>query len=179
MPEASCATVRAVTFDCWGTLIRDRDPAAATARRTEAISRLLGLDHDAADRLLQDAWDRHMDAWRRVSTFGPGRMAAYCVEQAGAGDEHVLDELTQAFEEATVSIGVDAVEGSVPTLEALAGAGIRRALVCDTGITPGRVVRHMLDALGIGEHLEVFGFSDEVGVPKPDPGLFAKVLAEL
>src|SRR5207244_11707492 len=52
-------------------------------------------------------------------------------------------------------------------------------LVCDTGITPGRVVRRMLEELGVATHVEVFGFSDEVGVPKPDPGIFAKVLADL
>ena len=37
----------------------------------------------------------------------------------------------------------------------------------------------MLEDLGLEPHLEFLAFSDEVGVPKPDPAIFAKALAEL
>ena len=47
--------VRAVTFDCWGTLIRDRDMAAATALREAAIRRLLGVDEEQARALIREA----------------------------------------------------------------------------------------------------------------------------
>jgi putative hydrolase of the HAD superfamily len=171
--------VRAVTFDCWATLIRDRDWDAATERRAAAITRLLGVDATRARALLQEAWERHHDAWREVSTFGPGRMAAYCAEASGVDDEEVLAELTAEFEEATLATGVDSVEGARDTLRLMQEAGVRRALVCDTGMTPGRVVRWMLGDAGLLPHLEVLCFSDEVGVPKPDPGIFAKALAEL
>ena len=172
--------VRAVTFDCWGTLIRDRDMQAAMARREEAITRLLGVDAPRAKALLEEAWDRHHDAWTSVATFGPGRMAAYCVEQSGdPGDERTLAELTLEFEEATLETGVDATHGAGETLRTLEVAGIRRALVCDTGMTPGRVVRAMLRQLELEPHLEFLAFSDEVGVPKPNPEIFAKALAEL
>jgi putative hydrolase of the HAD superfamily len=106
-------------------------------------------------------------------------MAAYCAEQAGLGDLETLAELTAEFEEATLATGVEAVDGAAQTLRALEAAGIRRGLVCDTGMTPGRVVRWILADLGLAPHLEVMCFSDEVGVPKPDPGIFAKALAEL
>jgi HAD superfamily hydrolase (TIGR01549 family) len=174
------ADVRAVTFDCWGTLIRDRDMDAATARREAAIRRLLGVDEQRATALLEEAWDRHRDAWRSVATFGPGRMATYCVETAGdPSDEATLAELTLEFEEATLETGVDATPGAEETLEKLAAAGVRRALVCDTGMTPGRVARRMLEELGLEHRLEFLAFSDEVGVPKPDGAIFAKALAEL
>ena len=133
--------VRAVTFDCWGTLIRDRDMTAATALREAAIRRLLGVDEERATALLKDAWDRHHDAWTSVGTFGPGRMAAYCVGAAGDPDDRAtLTDLTREFEEATLETGVDATPGARKTLARLEAAGIRRALVCDTGMTPGRVV---------------------------------------
>jgi FMN phosphatase YigB (HAD superfamily) len=172
--------VRAVTFDCWGTLIRDRDTVAATALREAAIHRLLGVDAERATALLREAWDRHHEAWTNIGMFGPGRMAAHCVEAAGdPADEETLAELTLEFEEATLETGVDATPGAREALARLEAAGIRRALVCDTGMTPGRVVRTMLDGLGIESHLEFLAFSDEVGVPKPDPAIFAKALAEL
>jgi putative hydrolase of the HAD superfamily len=179
MAEPTFLGIRAVTFDCWATLIRDRDLAAATLLREQAITRLLSVDEARAKALLGEAWDRHHDAWKQVGTFGPGRMAVYCVEQLGIDDADLLAELTAEFEEATLATGVDAVEGAKETLQALQEAGIRRGLVCDTGMTPGRVVRWMLGDTGLVPFLEVLCFSDEVGVPKPDPGIFAKALAEL
>ena len=62
-----------------------------------------------------------------------------------------------------------ALEGAVDTLQLLRAAGIRTALVCDAGFTPGRIVRDFLDEHGLLEHLEFCAFSNEVGVPKPDP----------
>ncbi len=75
--------------------------------------------------------------------------------------------------------GVDAVEGAIDTLNALKEANIRLGLVCDTGFTPGRVVRGLLEDNGLLEYLEVLCFSDEVGVPKPGSEIFDKALAEL
>ena len=71
------------------------------------------------------------------------------------------------------------LEGARATLERLRERGIRRALVCDTGFSPGRVVRHLLDRNGLLELLEVQIFSDEAGVPKPHPSLFRAALEPL
>jgi len=50
-------------------------------------------------------------------------------------------------------------------------------VVCDTGLTPGRVVRRHLERVGLLSLLDVHVFSDEVGVPKPDPRVFRAALA--
>jgi FMN phosphatase YigB (HAD superfamily) len=171
--------VRAVTYDCWGTLLRDRDWEGAMSMRLSALRRYVDLDDAAATSLLAEAWARHDDAWKQVETFGPGRMAAYCLESQGISDDDRIASLTREFEEASIAAGVDAVDGAKETLGALAAAGIRRGLVCDTGFTPGRVVRRLLDEAGLLEHLEVLCFSDEVGVPKPGNDIFAKAVAEL
>ena len=171
--------IRAVTYDCWGTLLKDRDWEGAYKIRVSALSRSLGIDEEDAKGLIDDAWARHDDAWKQVETFGPGRMAAYCLEMRGVFDDDRIAELTRQFEEASIQCGVDAVEGARETLAALQTAGLGRALVCDTGFTPGRVVRQFLDDNGLLEYLDVLCFSDEVGVPKPGPDIFAKALAEL
>lgn len=171
--------IRAVTYDCWGTLIKDRDYEGAMTRRAGALSDLLGLDRAEADALLREAWSRHDQAWKQVETFGPGRMAAYCLEARGVSDDGAMGKLTRAFEEASLEVGVVAVDGAHETLAALEKGGIRRGLVCDTGFTPARVVRRLLDDLELSDHLETLCFSDEVGVPKPGNEIFAKALAEL
>jgi FMN phosphatase YigB (HAD superfamily) len=171
--------IRAVTYDCWGTLLQDRDWEGAMHKRIGALSRFLHLDTEEATALLKEAWLKHEEAWKQVAAFGPGRMAAYCLESKGISDDASLEELTREFEEATIEYGVDPVEGAAETLTALDHAGIRRALVCDTGMTPGRVVRQLLDQAHLLEYLEVLCFSDEVGEPKPGNKIFEKALAGL
>src|SRR5918996_4303539 len=116
--------IRAVTYDCWGTLLKDRDWEGAMESRAGALGRLVGMTHDDARALLAEAWARHDDAWKQVETFGPGRMAAYCLERKGVTDDEVLGALTREFEEASLSFGVDAVEGAADALEALRAADI-------------------------------------------------------
>ena len=171
--------IRAVTYDCWGTLLKDRDWEGAWKKRLGALSRSLGIEESEADILLKEAWSKHDEAWKQVETFGPGRMAAYCLEARGIFDDDRITDLTREFEEASVEVGVEAVEGAADTMAALRDANIKMALVCDTGLSPGRVVRQMLEDCGLADYLEVFCFSDEVGVPKPGNEIFEKALAGL
>ncbi|MBA2273879.1 MAG: HAD family hydrolase [Actinobacteria bacterium] len=171
--------IRAVTYDCWGTLLKDRDFDAAMATRAKALRSVLDLTEGQAHALVREAWVKHDDAWKQVETFGPGRMAAYCLEARGVSDDDSISSLTREFEEASMASGVEPVQGALDTLQALDKAGIRRGLVCDTGFTPGRVVRDLLADAGLLDFLEVLCFSDEVGVPKPGNDIFAKALAGL
>lgn len=171
--------IRAVTYDCWGTLLKDRDFDAAMSTRAEALGSALNLSEGEALDLVHEAWAKHDDAWKQVETFGPGRMAAYCLEARGVSDDDAIASLTRQFEEASMASGVEPVQGALETLQGLTTAGIRRGLICDTGFTPGRVVRELLDDAGLLEYLEVLCFSDEVGVPKPGNDIYAKALAGL
>ena len=171
--------IRAVTYDCWGTLLKDKDWEGAMRDRIGALRRFIDLDEDDARDLMNEAWAKHDEAWKQVETFGPGRMAAYCLEKHGIDDNDTIQELTREFEEASLRIGVDAVEGARETIEVLKDKGIRLGLVCDTGLTPGRVVRELLTSVGLIDYLEFLCFSDEVGIPKPGNEIFAKCLAEL
>jgi FMN phosphatase YigB (HAD superfamily) len=171
--------IRAVTYDCWGTLLKDRDWEGAMELRLAALRRVLDMGSDEGHALLNEAWSKHDEAWKQVETFGPGRMAAYCLEARGVGDDDSLAVLTREFEEASMVTGVDAINGARATLETLRDTDIRRGLVCDTGFTSGRVVRRLLDDAGLIGHLEVLCFSDEVGVPKPGAEIFATALDAL
>jgi FMN phosphatase YigB (HAD superfamily) len=171
--------IRAVTYDCWATLLKDRDWEGAMAIRAGALSRALDIDDGAAKELLEEAWRRHDEAWKQIETFGPGRMAAYCLERRGVDDDEILADLTKSFEEASIEVGVSCVEGSIETMEQLRRARIGIGLVCDTGMTPSRVVRQLLEDCGLTDYLEILCFSDEVGVPKPGNDIFAKALAGL
>lgn len=171
--------IRAVTYDCWSTLLKDKDWEGAMAVRAGALRRVLDISKGDANALLMEAWSKHDEAWKQVESFGPGRMAAYCLEARGIDDDAAIAELTEVFEEASIDAGVEPVDHAAETLETLARAKIGIGLVCDTGFTPGRVVRRLLEDAGLCDYLDAVCFSDEVGVPKPRNEIFAKALAEL
>ena len=179
--------LRAVTFDCWGTLLYERDAAQVQGLRVEAVASAArrggaGLDADAARAVLDAAWRRHLEAWQAHRQSGSAEMADWVLESLAlepAARCELAPGLARGLAEASLEAGVAALEGSRETLEWLAAAGLRRALVCDTGFTPGRVVRQLLDRTGLLGLLEVLAFSDEVGVPKPEARIFEHALGAL
>jgi putative hydrolase of the HAD superfamily len=106
-------------------------------------------------------------------------MAAWALAELGVRDPAVAATLGSRLAEASRASEVAELDGAGATLERLASAGVRRALVCDTGFSPGRVVRELLARAGLLALLEVTVFSDEAGVPKPDPRVFHAALSPL
>jgi len=182
--------LRVVTFDCWDTLLFEREPGATWARRVELLAeaaRRQGTpaDLETARRALERAWERHWRLWHEGVASGAPEMAAWALaaltETGGAPPPGAAaaQALGRAFGEMQLEADVRALEGAPETLERLARAGIRRALVCDTGFSPGATVRRLLAREGLLDLLEVTVFSDEAGVPKPDPRVFRRALEPL
>ena len=176
---------RAVTFDCWRTLIYESSWETAHGLRVAALERAARragrvLEPGEAGRAFDAAWSRHMDLWTREVATGARDVAHWALEEIGVDPrgEH-FESLLEAFEEASHSGGVRAVEGALETLTRLDAAGIRCALICDTGLTPGRVVRRLLDGEGLLERLRETIFSDEWSLPKPHPRVFEAALEAL
>ena len=168
-----------VTFDCWGTLIFDRPAEDGTTSydlRVDAFARICDIERARADALLTEAWTKHHAAWQAIESYGSPGMAAYCLAALGMDGESRLRDLTEAFEEASADLGVDIVAGAPEALQETRRRGRRTALVCDTGFSPGRIVRRILDKAGMLAFLDVLSFSDEVGVPKPHERMFLHAL---
>ncbi len=124
------------------------------------------------------AWKRHIALWQAGVASGSREMAQWALTALGA-PAAAADRLADAFAEASLESEILPLEGARDTLERLAEAGVRRALVCDTGFSPGRIVRRLLDRHDLLELLEVQIFSDEAGVPKPHPRVFRSALERL
>ncbi len=174
-----------VTFDCWNTLLSEKNWPVAHRLRVEELRRAAleagrEIPHGEAERAFDAAWGRHMEAWTEGIATGAQDIAKQGLAELGLEDAHpALEHLTRIFEEASHSSDVRALEGARETLDALERAGVPCALVCDTGLTPGRVVRRHLDREGLLSALIVQSFSDEVGAPKPDARTFAAALDPL
>jgi putative hydrolase of the HAD superfamily len=176
---------RVVTFDCWNTLLQEADWPVAHALRVEQLrdaARETGrvVARDDAERAFDRAWSRHMELWEQGVASGAREVAQRSLAELGLESSHpALEHLVLGFEEASHSSRVTALEGARETLTALDRAGVPCSLICDTGLTPGRVVRRHLDREGLLSSLSVQSFSDEVGVPKPDGRAFAAALEPL
>ena len=175
----------AVTFDCWNTLLREEDWHEAHRRRVDALlhaARETGarIELEAASAAFDRAWQRHIELWEQGVGSGARQVAEWAMHELGALTHGASFELLVAhFEHASHSSRVVPVEGAVETVERLVRTGVPCALICDTGLTPGRVVREHLARLGMIPGLRAQLFSDEVGVPKPHERIFRAALGAL
>ncbi len=173
-----------VTFDCWETLIFQPDPPASGARRAATLARMVrdaghAVSEVSAANALEEGWARHYRTWRSGGSSGAPEIVAFALASLGVTDPSLPGKIASTIQEVALTEDIQLVDGARQTLEWLAERGIRRALICDTGFTPGRVVRKLLERVGLRELLEALIFSDEVGVPKPDTRIFHAALEVL
>jgi FMN phosphatase YigB (HAD superfamily) len=170
----------AVTFDCWSTLIHESSPGRGPGRRIRILAAATGTTTERASKALAIAWREHQRLWHGRVAYTARDMTRRALAELGTSlsDERTA-ALQRALEDDLLERDVRVVPGARELLEGLAGRKVRRALVCDTGFAPGRVVRSVLDRVGLLTHLEATIFSDEVGVPKPAAEPFRAALDAL
>jgi FMN phosphatase YigB (HAD superfamily) len=169
-----------VTFDCWSTLLYEAGARSGAGARAGLVADFTGCEPGAIAAAFGAAWRRHQVEWHRRTVFDGRAMTKCALESLGVElDSGRLDQLVATLEEEILGHEIRVVDGAARALERLAMGGVRRALICDTGFTPGRVVRQLLDRTGLLPLLEVTVFSEEVGVPKPDVRAFDAALTAL
>jgi putative hydrolase of the HAD superfamily len=173
--------MRAVTFDCWGTLIYERDTTAGYGARVEVVlaaaeKARARANQQTAREALDVAWTRHWALWQEGVGSGVAQIAAWALAELDVRAPTAIDDLAHDLAHVALDLEVAPLDGARVTLEHLAERGVRRALICDTGFSPGSVVRQLLERAGLLALLEVQVFSDEAGVPKPHADVFHAAL---
>jgi FMN phosphatase YigB (HAD superfamily) len=183
--------LRAVLFDLWGTLIID-DPEASELRHRLRVRRAqdtltaLGFSFSVADietgfaaAAVQHSLLHEQE--RDLSTRG--RTVVYAQQL----DETLLSQLDDdawvLLDEAILTPALHHGPGEMPgardALTAIKRRGLSTGLISNTGITPGTVLRRILDEMGMLELLDIAVFSDEVEVAKPAVSIFTAALEQL
>jgi FMN phosphatase YigB (HAD superfamily) len=181
-------TIHTVTFDCWSTLIYEASAAHDTAtrkltgseRRAARMARALDMDPQPIAAAFAQSWSEHQRAWHKREAFTGAHMLEHSLQLLGlplTAAERA--QLLADLEEEILERDVVAIEGARALLSHLRDRGIRTALICDTGFTPGRVVRKLLERQALLPLLEHTVFSDEIGVAKPHPRAFESALQAL
>jgi putative hydrolase of the HAD superfamily len=114
---------------------------------------------------------------RSTGAYGSaeGDLAAV-LEAAGVpADPELVHELNETRMKAFAENGVHLWEDSIPTLRALRSRGLRTAIVsnCDHSTRP------IVDELELEREADAVVLSFEVGVAKPDPGIYRAALDAL
>jgi FMN phosphatase YigB (HAD superfamily) len=177
--------LRAVTFDFWSTLFVDsRGREREELRGILLDDALRAAGHQlSSDRLadgLRAAWDHFDVVWAGEHRTPP------CSELVDAiltalrvrleEQPHAL--LVDRFERLVLEVPPEPMPGAVYTMPQLADR-FRLAVICDTGYSPGSVLRQLLDKHDLLGYFEYTYFSNEHGVSKPDARAFLHVLEEL
>ncbi len=183
--------LKAVTFDLWQTLLLDTPEGLRRARadRIRGIHELLvcqgfavehdavGLAYDAVGPRLETLWAARQD----VGSRGQVGLLLECLGLDGgvSADGALMDSLEEAYCLPILSAMPVLHSGARDVLKTLQGRGLRLALICNTGRTPGKMLRLVLDRVGLAPYLSVLSFSDEVGLRKPHPEIFHRTLSAL
>lgn len=180
IPREKLHRPHTVTFDCWATLLYESEETRDPDARARAIAEATGASMEAAGAAARAAWREHQMLWHRRTVFSGADMTRRTLETLGVRLDPARElDLIATLEDQVLGREVLALAGAEAALAQLSKEGVRLALICDTGFTPGRVVRRLLDRVGLLRYLEATIFSDELRVPKPDHRAFRSALDAL
>jgi FMN phosphatase YigB (HAD superfamily) len=179
-------TLRAVTFDFWSTLVDGNiTPERTAARLARLHAAIVGAGHAFTAEELKAAFER---AFQRITEEAreslrdvgpPGRWAVLAAELGIPEGLIPYEVVEHAYEDITLEPLPDAMPHVHVAVEAMKSAGYRLAVICNTGMAGGRVLREVLRRHGLLDYFEVTVFSNEFGVAKPHPSIFEHTLSAL
>ena len=177
--------LKAVTFDFWNTLFvdvhgQDRERLRAEALRSELEMLGRAVPQSTLDDSLRAGFDFFDRVWvAEHRTPSCAELVDSILAELGARlPEAAHERLVRRFELLVLDLPPEPMPGAAHALPVLAER-YRLAVVCDTGYSPGSVLRELLELNGMLAYFEYLYFSNEHGMSKPDVRVFQHTLAAL
>lgn len=182
---------QAITFDLWETLIADSralDKKRAAYRVGRAYHILSRAGFDVSRKELEAAhrevWERCLKKWDQTRDVSFGGQVELFLNLARPGlakrlKPVALNGIEKAYAQAVLLYPPRMIKGADQVLRELKKEGYKIGLICNTGRTPGFVLRRLLRRYGLLKYFQLALFSDETIVRKPDPKIFRKALKAL
>ena len=175
-------SIRAVTFDFWGTLYRELPEASGIRmrRRAQALAEATGAPLADAEQVLVDAAREflriHMHEQHTLTPHDAVRFATGALNVTLS--ETVADALASFFATVILEHPPVPIDGALDAVRA-AAARVPVGVISDTGISPGSSLHKLLEKDGFLPCLRCISFSDEVGVAKPQAPMFTRTAEAL
>lgn len=179
-----------VTLDLWNTLISNT-PQDAQRFRTLRIngiveaflSRGIRISHEKVGQALDLCFKKCWDLWAENIDFSPQEqieiLMSFLPDFGQKLSPDLLKQIERAYTESLLESPSDLVEGSSEILNYLKNQKYKLGLICNTGRSPGKVLRKLMERYQILEYFDVLSFSDELRIRKPHPEIFIFTLEKL
>jgi putative hydrolase of the HAD superfamily len=180
-----------ITFDLWNTLLSNepRDNERYKQKRLEAIRGLLqengfDIDFDSLYRAHEKGFEKCKETWNRnldLSSREQLKIMLSFLDDPGISAvlQTLMPKLEEVFLAPILNDPPALTEGAKKTIDYVRAEGYKIGLICNTGRTPGRIIRELLKNLDMIEHFGALTFSNELRIRKPDPRIFLHTLNEL
>jgi len=178
-------SIAGVTFDLWQTLILDEPEKDLVRRELRCQGLCRALSRFGIDLAFQDILRGYDESaiwfqtfWRRNEDISTVEQIRYIVSIASKSkvllpqEPSVIEELQEAYTAPVFSVLPVLNEHVFSTLECLRRRAYKIGLISNTGRSPGRTLRRLLDRFGILKFFDATIFSNEVGWLKPDRRIF-------
>lgn len=178
-------TIKAITFDFWQTLYKSKpvDFNQRLRRLKEDVEQGNGFvfeqaQFEAAVRVARDTWSQTWAEEHRTITAREWLLIVLDQLSVSLDPSHLLKIQTR-IENSVLTDITPILAPDIQTVLADLSTRYRLAIISDTGLTPGRVLRQILEADYLTGYFSHLTFSDEVGRSKPHPDAFLTTLNAL
>ena len=182
---------RFITFDLWETLIADSPEldSRRTEYRVKNIHSLLSQIQPGID--INTIYSAHEKIWQECSAlWGKARDMAFSdqvrlfiglidIDILTTLDQSEIQSVSEIYAGAVLQFPPRLIEGAREALTQLSSNGYELGLICNTGRTPGFMLRKLLEDYEILKYFNSALFSDETIIRKPDAAIFEAALREL
>ncbi|MDD2619981.1 MAG: HAD family hydrolase [Syntrophomonadaceae bacterium] len=177
--------IKAITFDFWNTLYKipaDKCLSSIRIKDFGAILRQAGLEFSPEDLRVafKTSWQH---AWYQQRAYGlditprghvKGILEKLEIPMTTELEKAAYEAYTRALQELPPVVN-DGVRETLPLL----ADKYRMAVICNTGATPGVILRELVKKDGLDDYFAFMVFSDEVGFAKPSVEIFDYTLKKL
>jgi len=177
--------LQAVTFDFWNTLFVDRrgherEVVRAAVLAAELERARIPATEGAVQEALRGSWDFFDRIWlHEHRTPVCAELVDTILASLGARlGEAARERIVDRFERMVLELPPEPTPGVVYTMPRLRER-YRLAVICDTGYSPGVVLRELLDRHCLLPLFDYAFFSNEHHMSKPDVRVFRATLDEL
>ncbi|WP_026887954.1 HAD family hydrolase [Clostridium beijerinckii] len=179
--------IKAVTFDCWHTILNN-DEEMEKLRLKYRIKSMLSIFKSKNINVLERELKKAIDDVNKKSSYirekewievTPEQQLTLILQKLSIKQDSLLHrELLEPYTKAALTFIPTLMSGVEEIIPKIANY-MPIALICNTGVTPGRVIRQIFDYYDLSKYFITMVFSDEFGLAKPHPNIFREAMLYL
>ncbi len=177
--------IKVITIDFWNTLFDSQDGFLRNQSRLKVLFDTLfdmniEFDEKKLINVLKYSWQYYNNIWQNMQRTPDAReiLSHIWEKMHFSNNPAALDYIVDFFEKSILYFPPDLqpfVENILPELS----QKYQLAIISDSGFSPGKIMRKLMQNKGIDKYFSTYSFSDETGFAKPHKIAFMAALDAL